>query len=96
MTKDYELMVIYSPKLSSEEAERENETALNLIRENSGEIIKTDVWGRRYLAYSINKLNEGYYYLNFFKLESTAVKNLKKVYNINENILRYMIVAKDE
>ncbi|HRY83458.1 MAG TPA: 30S ribosomal protein S6 [Candidatus Cloacimonadota bacterium] len=95
MTKDYELMVIYSPKLSSEEAERENESVLNLIRENGGEIIKTDVWGRRYLAYAINKLNEGYYYLNYFKLESTAVKNLKKVYNINESILRYIVVAKE-
>lgn len=96
MTKDYELMVIYSPKLSSEEAERENENVLNLIRENSGEIIKTDVWGRRYLAYAINKLNEGYYYLNYFKLDPLVVKSLKRVYNINENILRYMVIAKDE
>ncbi|PKN74206.1 MAG: 30S ribosomal protein S6 [Candidatus Cloacimonetes bacterium HGW-Cloacimonetes-2] len=95
MTKDYELMVIYSPKLSSEEVERLNETILTQIKDNGGEIIKTDVWGRRYLAYQINKHNEGYYYLNYFKLESTSIKNVKSAFNINEQILRYMVVAKE-
>lgn len=95
MTKDYELMVIYSPKLSSEEVERLNETILTQIIDNGGEIIKTDVWGRRYLAYQINKHNEGYYYLNYFKLESTSIKNVKSAFNINEQILRYMVVAKE-
>ncbi len=96
MTKDYELMVIYSPKLSSEEADRVNDSVLGLITESGGEFIKTDVWGRRYLAYPINKVNEGYYYLNYFKFESTQIKNLKRVYNINENIIRYIIIAKGE
>jgi small subunit ribosomal protein S6 len=95
VTKDYELMVIYSPKLSSEEVERLNETILTQIKDNGGEIIKTDVWGRRYLAYQINKHNEGYYYLNYFKLESTSIKNVKSAFNINEQILRYMVVAKE-
>jgi len=88
-------MVIYSPKLSSEEVERLNETILTQIKDNGGEIIKTDVWGRRYLAYQINKHNEGYYYLNYFKLESTSIKNVKSAFNINEQILRYMVVAKE-
>lgn len=96
MTKDYELMVIYSPKMSSEEAERANEAVLSLIKEQGGEIVKTDVWGRRNLAYEINKLTEGYYYVNYFKQESTSIINVKKPMNINENILRHMFVARDE
>ncbi len=96
MTKDYELMVIYSPKLSSEEAERANEAVLTLIKDNGGEIVKTDVWGRRFLAYEINKLNEGYYYVNYFKLESTSIKTVKASLNINEQVLRHMFVVKEQ
>lgn len=96
MTKNYELMVIISPKLSADEANALNESILALIKENSGEIIKTDPWGRRMLAYPINKMQEGYYYVNYVKLESTSVKTVKKQLGINENIIRYMFVVRGE
>jgi small subunit ribosomal protein S6 len=96
MIKNYELMVIVSPKLSSEEAEAANEAILNSVRENGGEIAKTDPWGRRMLAYPINKMQEGYYYVNYFSLESTTVSMLKRQMNINEKILRHMFVARGE
>ncbi len=48
------------------------------------------------LAYPINKVQEAYYYVNYFKLDSQAVKALKRLYNINENILRHMFVARGE
>lgn len=89
-------MVIYSPKLSSDEAERTNEFVLGLIKEAGGEIVKTDVWGRRNLAYEIDKHTEGYYYVNYFQLESTSIINVKKPMNINEKIIRHMFVARDE
>lgn len=96
MIKNYELMVIVSPKLNSDEADAANEAILNLVRENGGEIAKTDAWGRKLLAYPINKMLEGYYYVNYFSLESTTVKVLKRLMNINENILRHMFVARGE
>lgn len=96
MIKNYELMVIISPKLSSEEADAANEAILNLVRDNGGEIAKTDAWGRRMLAYAINKMQEGYYYVNYFSLESTTVKVLKRQMNINEKVLRHMFVARGE
>jgi len=96
MIKNYELMVIVSPKLSNDEADAANEAILSQVRENGGEIAKTDPWGRRMLAYPINKMQEGYYYVNYFSLESTTVKMLKRLMNINENILRHMFVARGE
>lgn len=96
MIKNYELMVIISPKLSSDEADATNEAILNLAREESGEIIKTDNWGKKMLAYPISKMQEGYYYVNYFKLESTAVKGMKRLMNINEKVLRHMFVVRGE
>ncbi len=94
MTKDYELMVILNPHLNADEAESLNESILQQLRDNGGEIIKTDPWGKRMLAYPINKMNDAYYFVNYFKLDSLAVKALKRLYNINENILRHMFVVR--
>ena len=96
MTKDYELMVILSPRLNADEANSLNDGLMAQIVENGGEVIKTDSWGKRMLAYPINKVQEAYYYVNYFKLDSQAVKALKRLYNINENILRHMFVARGE
>ncbi|MBP7333873.1 MAG: 30S ribosomal protein S6, partial [Candidatus Cloacimonas sp.] len=51
--------------------------------------------GKRMLAYPIKKHKEGYYFVDYFKLDSLAVKKLKAQFNINENILRHLFVAKD-
>ena len=96
MVKNYELMVLVTPKVNEEEAAALNDNILSMVRDKSGEIIKTDPWGRRMLAYPINKLQEAYYFVNYFKLESTAIKAIKAQININEKILRHMFVARDE
>ncbi|HOC95952.1 MAG TPA: 30S ribosomal protein S6 [Candidatus Cloacimonadota bacterium] len=96
MTKNYELMVILSPKLNEEEANQLNDSILAIVKDLSGELIKTEPWGRRMLAYPINKLQEGYYYLNFLKMESLKVKTLKQQLGLNENIIRHMIIARGE
>ncbi len=96
MTKDYELMVILSPRLNADEANSLNDGLMAQIVENGGEVIKTDSWGKRMLAYPINKVQEAYYFVNYFKLDSQVVKTLKRLYNINENILRHMFVARGE
>lgn len=96
MTKNYELMVILSPKLNEEEANQLNDSILAIVKDLSGELIKTEPWGRRMLAYPINKLQEGYYYLDFLKMESLKVKTLKQQLGLNENIIRHMIIARGE
>jgi small subunit ribosomal protein S6 len=94
MIKTYELMVIITPKLSEDEAAALNESWLTLAKEQGGNIIKTDTWGKRLMAYPINKLNEGWYFVNYFELESTKVKGIKQQLNINERVLRHMFIVK--
>lgn len=96
MTKDYELMVMFTPKLTTDEANAANEAVLTQLRTSGAEIIKTDLWGKRILAYPINKLQEAYYYVNYMKMDSLAVKAIKQSFNINENIVRHMFVARGE
>lgn len=96
MTKNYELMVVITTKLSEEEASGLNETILSWVKEQGGEIIKTDPWGRRMLAYPINKQTEAYYFLNFLKLETIAVKNVKRQINLNEKVIRHMFIARND
>lgn len=96
MTKDYEMMVIISPKLTAEAAIAENSKLLASITETGGELIKIDEWGKRILAYPINKNNEGYYFVDYFRYESTDIKTIKRQFNINENIIRYMIIMREE
>lgn len=95
MSKNYELMAIISPKLSEDEANALNESILALAKGRGGVIVKTDAWGKRMLAYPINKLQDAYYYVNYLTLESAAVKDIKHQMNINETILRHMFVARD-
>lgn len=96
MIKDYELMMMYTPKLTNDDADAINETVLTLLREAGAEIIKTDPWGKRILAYPIEKLTESYYYVNYLRMDSLAVKGMKNLFNINEKIMRHMFVARDE
>lgn len=96
MIKDYELMMMYTPKLNADEANAANEAVLTQLRESGAEIIKTDPWGKRILAYPIEKAQEAYYFVNYFKLDSLAVKALKQQFNISENIIRHMFVARGE
>jgi len=96
MIKDYELMVMFTPKLSNDEADAANEALLTQLREAGAEIIKTDPWGKRILAYPIEKLQEAYYYVNYLKMDSLAVKSIKQQFNINEKLIRHMFVARDE
>jgi ribosomal protein S6 len=48
------------------------------------------------LAYPIEKVQEAYYYVNYFKMDSLAVKALRQQFNINEAIIRHMFVARGE
>lgn len=96
MERYYELMVILSPKLGEEESAAQNESILTLIKEAGGEIISTDPWGKKMLAYPIEKITEAYYFVNYLNLDPAAVKGLKQQFNLNEHLIRHMFVAKEK
>ena len=88
----YELGVILKATLEEEELKAELERVQELITRFGGAIDKVDEWGRRRLAYEIQKLTEGFYYFITFSSENTAPAEIESRIRIFENVLRYLIV----
>jgi small subunit ribosomal protein S6 len=92
----YESMIILNPDFTEEELQAENEKILSLIKSLGGEFLKTDDWGKRTLAYEIKKKREGYYLINYFRLDTKKITELENQYKLNENILRYNLLRTEE
>ena len=92
---NYELMFIVDSTLEDSAKEQAVETVKGIIADN-GEIVKADIWGMKRLAYPINKKNEGYYALVEFKADKDFPKELDRRLKISDNIIRHMIINKDE
>lgn len=93
--KKYELTVVINPNLDEEAAKAELASVQALIERFGGTIEKVDEWGKRRLAYEINKLTEGVYTFITFSSEPSAPVEIEKRMRIKENVLRYLIVAQE-
>jgi len=93
MLKKYESMIVIAGTLGEEDAKKENEKIISFIKKSDGEIIKTDEWGKRKLAYEIKKLKEGYYFINYFNYDTSKTYDLERYYRLNEKIIRYNILS---
>ncbi|OBR66659.1 30S ribosomal protein S6 [Paenibacillus oryzae] len=89
--RKYEVMYIIRP-----DVEQENVQALvdkfNGIISNGGEVIKSDVIGKRRLAYEINKLRDGYFVLVHFNATTEVVNELDRLMKISDEVIRSLIV----
>lgn len=88
-------MLIITPDHEENEAEALIENVKGII-ENGGNIIHTDVWGKRRLAYPIRKRSEGYYVVYVFECEPNFVAQLNQSLRVIEAILRHMIVLYED
>ena len=88
----YETMFIVNPLLSEDDTKAIVAMFTALMAEN-GEIEQVNEWGKRRLAYPINDLMEGYYVLVNHKADTQFIKELTRLFNINENIMRSMTIA---
>ena len=91
----YETMLVTSVKLD-EEASAALVGKFKSLIEANGTIDGVDEWGKRRLAYPINKEEEGLYTLIHFTSEPTFPTELERVYRITDGVLRSLIVAKEE
>ena len=88
----YELGVIISTQLDEEGQKAELERVSELITRFGGVIDKVDSWGRRKLAYPINKQNDGVYTFITFSSESGVPAEIENRLRILENVLRFLII----
>jgi small subunit ribosomal protein S6 len=94
--KKYELTVVYNPSLDEEALKAEAESVKALIERFGGSVEKVDDWGKRRLAYEIQKVNEGFYSFVTFNAETSAPAEIESRMRIKENVLRYLVVAVEE
>ena len=93
--RNYEVMFVIDPALEEATKEATIETVQSIIA-NAGEVVKTDVWGMRKLAYPIMKKEEGYYVVIEFKAEATLPYELDRKLKISDNVIRHIIINKEE
>jgi len=88
----YENIIIMNAAISDEEAEAAVTKIKDLVTGQGGEVLKVDVWGRRKLAYDINKQKKGLYVLLIYKTPAATVKKLEDFYKVFDVVLKYMVV----
>jgi small subunit ribosomal protein S6 len=91
----YELMVILDPDLEERTVTPSLDQFLNVVRQGGGNVEKIDVWGRRRLAYEINKKVEGIYAVVDLRAEPATVQELDRQLNLNESVLRTKVIRPD-
>jgi small subunit ribosomal protein S6 len=93
--RDYELVVIIHPDLDENAVNDVVTRISNWITEDGGEIIKTDLWGKRGLAYLIRKQKQGQYVLFQTKMNPTLGATLERNLGYLESVMRYMLIARE-
>ncbi len=91
----YEVMVILDPDLEERTVAPSLDTYLNVVRQDGGSIENVDVWGRRRLAYEIDKKPEGIYAVVKLNAEPATVKELDRQLGLNESVMRTKVLRPD-
>lgn len=92
--RPYEMMILVNPDL--EDPKEEVSNAEEVVRSLGGELSKTDIWGRKRLAYPIDKHMEGFYAVSYFKMDQAQMKELERLLKLRPEVWRHLIVRLDE
>ncbi len=93
--KRYEVIVIVKSELTEEDITALIERCQTIITDRKGVTAKVDKWGKRRLAYEINKQKDGFYFLIDFAGDGPIVAELERNFKIDDRILKFMTVKKD-
>ena len=95
--RDYELLYIIKTEVGEEQTQAVIDRYNGILEGEGATVEKVDKWGKRKLAYTIDKkYTEGFYVLVNFKGEANAVDEVDRLMKIDENLLRHMITRVDE
>ena len=94
--RDYELVTIIKPDITDENVGTVTDRIGQWISSQGGEVTKTDVWGRRRMAYPIRDFREGNYIISQVRLETRATNEVERSLKLSEDVLRYLLVRVGE
>ena len=91
----YELAVVLNAKVEDEVRANTLEKVKDLVSRCKGTITNVDEWGKRRLAYEIQKMSEGFYYFIQFDAEAEAPAEIESRIRIMDNVIRYLCVRQE-
>ena len=94
--RNYEGVFIIKADLSNELSKGVVAGLQELVTKNGGRVDGLQEWGKKRLAYKINKKHEGSYVILNFQLDSKHAKKLEQSLRLNDQLLRYLLINKDE
>ena len=92
----YELALVVNAKIDDDARAAVVEKAKGYVTRYGGTLTDTEEWGKKKLAYEIQKMDEGFYYFIHFDAESDAPAQIEDHIRIMDNVLRFLIVRPDE
>lgn len=92
----YELAVVISAKIEDDERAAALEKVQKTITKHGGTITNVDEWGKKRLAYEVQKMREAFYYFIQFEGEATVPAEIESRIRLMENVVRYLVVRQDE
>ena len=92
----YEITFIVKSDMEEAEIKKTAEAMKKVLTDKNAKILEEKVMGQRELAYEINKMKTGYYFLYVVEADSDTVKDFNRVSGINENLLRHLIVKVED
>ena len=92
----YELALVVSAKIEDDARTATVEKAKEYITRACGTVTELEDWGKKKLAYEVQKMSEAYYYFIQFEAEPTVPAEVEQDVRIMDNVLRFLVVRKDE
>ena len=92
----YELAVVVSAMIEDDARTAVVDKCKALVERFGGKIADVEEWGKKKLAYEIQKMTEGYYYFIHFDADGTAISELDSRVRIMDGVIRYLCVRQDE
>lgn len=95
MTNTYEMMFVLRPDLTQEQVNGQMRKYRDFLKENGAEKVSLEVWGKRRLAYPIQKFQEGIYILTYYTGDGSQVASIERDMRLGEEVLRYLTIKLD-
>lgn len=93
--RKYETIFILDPKVDEEHINAVTDKVKSIIETGGGQVENVDFWGKKKLAYEINKISEGYFTLINFVCDVDLPKELDRNFRIMDSVIRHIIVKQD-
>lgn len=92
----FEVIMVADAKLTDEESQKIFDKFKELIKSNGGEIKFESAWGRRKLAYEINKKQHGIYHVLYIDGNGELIEEIERQFGYDDNIIKYFVISVDD